>query len=395
MEDIMPQRIDVKVTMTWEEIEGTWVPEKISDFPWIFPDSYDKLLPHKFLDKHQKAHQELKSKEIYFRHGSCRVRSSPGLDFETPYEILDEDRADLLREAAVQIICGFISKHPRKPFSLEVYWDAGSAQLSPLPGDDTPFLEVIRSELRKKIRLNFRRQEYIPGRDQNIFRRYNVIRDIVFHDSSIDKWTDSDKADFVKTIVQKPAGKLWMICVYSHLNMWFLWHLLHDHDCSDTAPPKKYEECKVKLCEDRILELLGSLSVFNVKPIDGGYIHSELPTTEVMPLRWTGVSAGSDSVKEELGKGASSHVYKVHIDCSHHYLSGVSLLFTLPLSYNNRQGFLGPMVSVRSQSVPRSQTKGVRAREGHASYPCRLSGRPYCPSSPELDPRGTTLYLVS
>ena len=324
MEEIMPHRIDVTVTITWEECESTWVPEKMSDFLWITPKSYDDLLPHKILRKHQDAHSWLETREIYHRHGSCRVRSSSELQSETPYRILDEDSADRLSEAAIQIICDFISKNPHQPFSLEVYWDSGSAQLAPLEEEDTPFSEVIRSDMRKKKRTNFRGQSYIPLRDQNVFQQLSVVKEIVFRDNTLDKLDDSTKSHFVKMIVQKPALKLWMICVYLQKNMAFLRHLLLAHECDDSATPKKDEECLFPLCQDRMTEVLDSLSTFKVKNVEGEYNHAELPPTEVMPLRWTGTASGVYSGREELGRGASSEVYKVHIDCSHHYLSGVS-----------------------------------------------------------------------
>lgn len=332
MDEVMPHRIQVTVTITWQENVETWAPEVIPDFLWIAPKSYDNLLPNKILEKHKEAHQALDNKVIYFRHGSCRIKS-PRLIVETPYKVLEEAHADSLSEAAFQIICGFISKHTRHPFSLEVYWDFGSAQLRPLPGSPTPFSETIRFEMQDKKKRNFRHQEYIPLRDQNVFQHLEVVQEVIARDSTLDepdnKLSDSEKSEFIRTIVQKPALKLWMICVHQRIKMAILRHLILVHDYSDPAPPKAEDDCAFPQCNAYREEVMGSYPIFNVERVDGRYAHVELKSNQIMPLHWTGDKENEDLGREELGKGQSSHVYKIRINASHHYLSGVSTLITL------------------------------------------------------------------
>ncbi|OQU98398.1 Protein kinase domain-containing protein [Cladophialophora immunda] len=318
MDDILPHKISAKVTLTWER--HSWKDETIFDeFSWTDKDQYADLLPTKMREKCTRAKRELDGNKVYHRHGSCRIIASTELTPDMPYCILDNDEIATLTDNVIILICGFINTHPHRKFSLEICWDYGYARVTPEPEPDAgpkrTYHAMIKTELGKKENTNFRNQDYIPRRDQMVFQDYDVVKDLVFLDKSLKKQSAKKKSDMVKDIIQLPALKLLLICVYAGHDMAYLQHLLEHHGCSDENPPEPMV-CSVDYCRDNVIEISRHKAKFYVKNIDEDFRHHELKISEVMPLRHTRPES------ERLGTGTSGKVYKVWIDPAHHYLDG-------------------------------------------------------------------------
>ena len=335
-DDILPHEIPVEVTITWQGQEDWNHKYDVSSFPWIQKDRYKDLLPTRIIRKHIQAYHELEDRHVYHRHGICGISASPELIVETPFCFLGDYEVSTLIDNAISLICGFIHDHPRRKFSLNIYWACGYAQLSPQPNahfaGSQNFKEMIRAELLRKRQTNFRDQDFISRRDETPFRTYEVVRDLVFLDDSL-RMDGTEKKTFVDQIVERPAFKLMLICVYQGFGLVFLHHLLDYHDCSDDTPPRHNMVCFYQLeCQDRVHEILRFKAMFDVRNVDLDFKHHNLESGEVMPLlrgpSSTLESRGPDSTPlETFGSGASGTVYKVWIDSAHHYLTGVSQAF--------------------------------------------------------------------
>lgn len=315
-DDIFPHEIHVKVATSWME-EIDWKTENsFPQFTWIRKTEYENLLPKRIIEKSKNALNHLKDKTIYHRHGTCRITAAPYLAGEH-YAILDDHDVKTLIEKAIPLICGFIRDHPYRKFSLEIYWDCGYACLDPTRSNKT-FSKMIRTEMDSKMKMNFLNQQYISRRDQTPFQDYDVVRDLVFHESHFMGYRDIEKDSFVKQIIQRPALKLLLNCVYQGFDLGFLRHLLEDHDCNDLTLLNTNMECEDEQCQQDIQRLSRAQSMFQVMNIDRDFncVKREIKIEKVMPLRFAS--------EKLLGEGASSSVYKVSIDPAHHYLSGVS-----------------------------------------------------------------------
>ncbi|KIX94453.1 uncharacterized protein Z520_09839 [Fonsecaea multimorphosa CBS 102226] len=323
--EIMPHKIRVKVMLTWDGQGDDWNDENdFGQFPWIDEENYGELLPTDMIDKRREKSEALKGKEVFYRHGSCRISASPELTID--YHCILEDAEVLtLADKAIPLVCGFIHYHPRRKFSLQIYWEFGYARLRPEPdagvkGNRT-FRGMIKTELGKKQKRNYRGQEYISRRDQAVFQRYEVVHDLVFLDKSLDL-DPAGREKFVREIIQRPALKLLLTCVFVGHNMAYLHHLLDVHKCDDDNLPGQRDdgpiECRLFYCNDQVNEIVRDKARFYVRKVEEYFQYHRLEEGEVMPLRPTLPNSGLKS----LGNGFSGTVYEVSIDSAHHYLTG-------------------------------------------------------------------------
>lgn len=324
--EILPEQIAVKVTIRWSG-KRVWEAEHpFPKFEWKNEAKYEELLPTKIIEKSQTNYPDLDGKDVYHRHGSCRITSAPELPAETHYRILDDGELSILIDNAAPLICGFISQYPRRKFSLEIYWEYGYACLqpqTPLDGAGSQtFKKMIRLELHNKLQRNFRNQGYISRRDQSAFQQYEVVENLILHDKKFSSFSQSAKKDFVNQIIKRPALKLLLNCVYSGVRLDFLHHMIEVHDLDDHTHEKPNTECSLGYCEDQLSVIWRERSIFHVRNVEQDFTHHPLDVSVVMPLRYT--TDGAEPVL--LGDGASSQVYRVCIDSAHHYLSGVSLV---------------------------------------------------------------------
>lgn len=322
--EILPDQLAAKVTISWLGKRDWETEHPFPNFEWKNEAKYEELRPTKIIQKSQATYRDLEGKNVYHRHGSCRITSAPELPAEMPYRILDDGELSTLVDNAAPLICGFINQYPRRKFSLEVYWEYGYACLQPqTPVDGAAgqtFNEMIRLELRSKRLTNFRNQDYISRRDQSVFQEYEVVGNLVLHDKTLSYLSKSAKELFVDQIIRRPALKLLLNCVYNAVGLNFLHHMVNVHDLDDRTHRKPNIECNLAYCPRQLDEIWRDRSIFHVRNIDQDFKYHQLDVSEVMPLRYT-----ADRVEPELlGDGASSQVYRVHIDSAHHYLSGVS-----------------------------------------------------------------------
>jgi hypothetical protein len=320
---IFPKTISVKVCFTFRGIKNSFDDREFHDFDWTDCKNYDELIPTKIVQKLREVYA-LETEYMYPRHGSCRVKGPDWLRYDGHYSILDD--IEVLSQKAIVNICGFISVHPMTQLSLEVYWDYGSAQLEPLPR--TGYSEMIQRELEKKIKTNFLPLPYIPRRDLDVFLVFEVIERIVHEDTSLNL-DKTSRDEFVRRIIEGDAVKLFTICVYSHLPMRFLRHLIDVHKCSDDPENHPKWDTSVNCDEDcrlKTKKLIDCIPIFFVRNVKRDYRHRKIGDHDVLPLHHTGPES-PEGVKEIslLGEseGAVGKVYKVTIDPAHHYLSGV------------------------------------------------------------------------
>lgn len=335
-DDILPHEVPVQVTLSWLEKRDWDTKHSFLKFPWIHQVKYEELLPSKLIDKSREVYLDLEGKKIYHRHGCCRITSSPELLAEMPYRLLDDGEASTLVDNAIPLICGFIRDHPHRKFSLEIYWECGYACLDPLPSTEESgsgtFNKQIRTELFSKRQTNFRNQGYISRRDQSAFQQYEVVSNLVAEDASLSSLSKDAKEQLVNEIIQRPALKLLLNCIYNRFDLELLRHILDVHGADDRTKRQPNMGCELSYCQPQLTEIWRTRSMFHVRNIDPDFGYHQLDDSEVMPVRYTGECANEGSFKPELlGDGASSKVYRVRLDSAHHYLSGVSSVRTLHL----------------------------------------------------------------
>lgn len=296
---------------------------KLESFDWTVPENYDALIPKKILEKVQNAYG-LESEQMYLRYGSCRVNGSPGLHVDDHYAVLDD--LEVLSQKAIVHICGFISKYPCHPLSLEVYLDYGFVKLH--NSGRHSYADMIRMKMKSKVKVNFLELQYIPRCDLDFFLSLGIVDRILKEDVKL-QLDGAARKDFIAKVFDKGL-KLFSICVFQNIDMEFLRHLLDVHGCFDDPSNRPRHNmsgaCDQDDCGLYMQEIIGCLPQFFVQDIARNYQHRDLDVNDVLPLFHTGEKnqAGRPTCFR-LGEneGAVGKVYKVTLDPSHHYVSGV------------------------------------------------------------------------
>lgn len=320
---IFPKKITVTVYFTFTEERILMEDNKLESFDWTVPENYEALIPKKILEKVQKTYG-LESEQMYPRHGSCRVSGPPGLHLDEHYAILDD--LEVLSQKAIVQICGFISKYPCHPLSLEVYLDYGFVKLQNF--GDYSYAEMIKREMKRKVKLNFLGFHYIPRCDLDFVLSLGIVDRIIKEDVKL-QLDGAARKDFIAKVVDK-GRKLFAICVFQGINMEFLRHLLDVHGCSDDPSNRPRHNtsgaCDQDDCGYHMKDIIACLPQFFVQDIARNYQHRDLDENDVLPLFHTGEKnqAGRPtSFRLGENEGAVGKVYKVTLDPSHHYVSGV------------------------------------------------------------------------
>lgn len=223
---VFPKTITVTVYFTFTEERVLMEDIKLESFDWTVPENYDALIPKKILEKVQNAYG-LESEQMYLRYGSCRVNGSPGLHVDDHYAVLDD--LEVLSQKAIVHICGFISKYPCHPLSLEVYLDYGFVKLH--NSGRHSYADMIRMKMKSKVKVNFLELQYIPRCDLDFFLSLGIVDRILKEDVKL-QLDGAARKDFIAKVFDKGL-KLFSICVFQNIDMEFLRHLLDVHGCFD------------------------------------------------------------------------------------------------------------------------------------------------------------------
>ncbi|ETI26636.1 hypothetical protein G647_10397 [Cladophialophora carrionii CBS 160.54] len=327
-DQIHPDTVRVVMNLTFDgkEIKDFRSPA-FEAFPWTKPDKYGQLVPQEFMKEHQETRPELMTKAIYLRYGTCQVKGPSGLEYDSRVSIV-KDHEDL-SESAIRGICDFISKHPYQDFHLRVYWDYGCAQIKPLTEQQLAnsmsksYAGMIKKEIEQKLVRNFQTQRYIARRDLDVFLDPLVIEQVVKEDETLD--LDPEAEARFRARIQSRAPKLFLICLYRHLTMAFLKHLMDaPHDCQDLP---KFRPSFGMECQDlrhgctthEIKQFVECLPIFFAEKITRDYQYRRLSPSNVLPLHHTGEYDDkiADHARLPLGNGSFGKVYAVKINLAH------------------------------------------------------------------------------
>jgi hypothetical protein len=244
---------------------------------------------------------------FYLRNGSCRIM---GKEHRMPDRKLEDDLQ--IVEVLVIAICGFIHDHPYERFHILINWDYSTICVEEIPG--TPYRDVIRDEIYRKMEKNYQGKKYIPRTDLIGIISPKTSGRIINEDESL---SPEDKIS-LPAKVQPKAAKLQAACVYAQLPMLTLQHLLAN-GFHDNHRPSDKSHCPLVKWNTNfgdLLEKQASFFAYNFPAPKDGIDHDDIRPDVIVPIQWV----PGDRV---LGEGSFSIVYKVKIDPVHHYFSEV------------------------------------------------------------------------
>jgi hypothetical protein len=308
-EYMMPSKVFCSLTITLDDQELSVQPNpfKIS---WqnkeafkILADTAEKSL------KKSRGLQDipLHLPSFYLRNGSCRIM---GRKHRTPDRKLEHDLQ--IVEVLVIAICGFIHDHPYEPFRVLINWDYSTICVEDVPG--TPYHEVIRDEIYRKMEKNYQDKLYIPRTDLIVITSPETSRRIIEHDTSL---VPADRATLAAKVRSK-AVMLQAVCVYAQLPMLTLQHLLAK-GFDDQHRPWDNSHCPLTKWNTNFRDLLekqASFFAYKFPAPNEDIDYDDIPPNVIVPILWL-------PGKKVLGEGPFSIVYKVKIDPVHHYFSEV------------------------------------------------------------------------
>jgi hypothetical protein len=244
---------------------------------------------------------------FYLRNGSCRIM---GRKHRMPDRKLEDDTQ--IVEVLVIAICGFIHDHPYEPFRVLINWDYSTICVEEVPG--TPYHEVIRDEIYRKMEKNYQDKWYIPRTDLIGIISPKTSRRIIDHDLSL---VPADRATLAAKVRSK-AEKLQAVCVYAQLPMLTLQHLLAK-GFDDEHRPWDKSHCPLTKWSTNfgdLLEKQASFFAYKFPAPKEGIDYDDILPNVIVPILWL-------PGEKVLGEGSFSIVYKVKIDPVHHYFSEV------------------------------------------------------------------------
>lgn len=319
--EILPTTIEANLHLRFHGLRGTTKESKtVPCFVWYLADSYKTLFAKRTIATPA-------NHELYLRHACCCVLDSPRFKQELYFSNVYDDDPTTLSQHAIQDICGFIGLHPFHPFTLEIYWDYSSVQLTPpdssSDGLHASLADTIQSEIDRKMEAttNFQGQKYVARRDLDPFLDSGVVDMVVEDDNSLKRLLpdEGERRRFARSLQTLPAVILFAICVYQKLDMGVLWHFVTKHHFSDKNLPNTDIPCDWQPCSGKIRTVCAAKPAFFPKRIEEDRKLHILAKDDVMPL----YHAGDNNTKKSLGNGAFGTVYEVGIDPAHTYLSGV------------------------------------------------------------------------
>lgn len=310
--------------------------------PWSGLFSVPGTVDRSFDIIEQKANEALRDEvlerhELYRRRGSCSVMAHV-TDHITgqPTDLVHEGQkrgpsaflkvGEQWNEVSSLLVGAFVVKHPYERFYLEIEWEYSSLQIEPDEGQS--FVDMIKSEIFKKMDRNFDGREYIPRTDLIRIMSFSCIERIITEDTSLADLSYHDKQRFVKE-VQLGASRLQALCISLRIDMACLRAIMGKESAS--RPGKKIVDLDLPLKDKDCPDTKYEVDFSNIKLRQGGFIahkfdkgaaHENIPKDIVLPIRF---DMSQDSL-DRLGSGGSGQVYRVRIDPDHHTLSNVSRL---------------------------------------------------------------------
>lgn len=324
-DSIIPTKVDCSLHLTYDgqsTVNGSEIqPIPLDGVEWNTSAAFDRL--------NNTAHEKLKeavpmlqnNDSIYRRQGTCRIIC--GHQAKEPLDLVHRDHwpdiPSLLINEFVNVAANWY-----RGFHLRINWDFSALQLhSQATGT---FAAVVRGEIHRKMKTNFKGDKYIPRVDLFKIVSAQTIPSIV------QSWKQTlegsspcaaaiaakpyDEDVFAREI-QKNAVRLLAMCVYCNIDLLTLKRLL-DHKIDDTNLPLNDEDmCQRCGC---IQEVDLSSLIYNqgsFLPHMFRKVHEEVPRGIVLPIFY-------DKDEHKLGHGAHGDVFKVTIDPNNHEFSRVS-----------------------------------------------------------------------
>ena len=280
--------------------------------------------------------ESLASRELNFRHGSCKIISDAGR----------EDVHALTSQEDWKDVCITLINYQTSGYRvlrLEVSRDYFALQTQAI-GQET-FAITKRREIDSLMKNSASGRLYIPRIDLTRVTSTDTIRQIITQDDSLGM-NLSAKEQFIE-IVRRRSRTLLAMCVLANLKMKCLKKLL-DAGLGDKSLPLKEQNKCHRGCSADFRNLLREQGGFLAPVFNNIGEHKVLHSDVVIPMHfhpavqntknWSNVGTGhSDDLNSPMedeanieklkaccGSGAYSTVYRVRIDPDHHMLSKVS-----------------------------------------------------------------------
>ena len=291
---------------------------------------------------HESYEESLASKELIFRHGSCKIVSEG--DDKAIYALtLPED----WRDVCIALI-QYWTSHSHQTLHLDIFRDYFALQSH--GHGKVPISNTKRAEIDDLMKRSMSRSFYIPRVDLMKVTSTESIQQIIVQDDSLNIGTN-EKEFFIKDVQQR-ARKLLALCVLARLKMECLKKLMDADLCDGSLPLKEKHRCHAK-CSADFRILLDKQGGFMAPEFNTIGEHKSLHSCVVIPVHYhsteqttgsntedaTGNSNNSapslenedDAEKKKAccGSGAYSKVYRVRIHPDHHRLSQV-----IPMQFN-------------------------------------------------------------
>ncbi|KAL9119692.1 MAG: hypothetical protein Q9187_003751 [Circinaria calcarea] len=329
---IIPETVSYTLHITFEGkplqqvIEGTVLVNDGSGYRQI-----ERIAGQQLRDRHPDS---LASRELNFRHGSCKIVSDGS--YETIHTLTSQED---WRKVCIALINSWTTQS-HQSLRLVISRDYFTLQTHALGKDS--FSSTKRYEIDGLMKPSTSLKFYIPRIDLIRVTSADSIRQIILEDESLNLG-DNEKESFIKGVQQR-AGKLLAMCVLARLGMDCLRTLMDAGLTDGSLPLKERDRCHQK-CSADFRNLLEKQGGFMAPVFNNIGEHKALHSCVVVPLRFypreqvtganpedeTGSSNGSapplineddaEKRKAYCGHGAFSEVYRVRMDPDHHKLS--------------------------------------------------------------------------
>ena len=343
---IIPPTVLVSLRLSYERLEIQTLEEAQANREIRFNDaeSYNQIESlGDELVKECKA-QELTSKELNFRHGSCFIVSEDGKRYAHTLRS-QEDWKEVCA-----ILVNLWASRTHTNLRLVIYRDYFALQTKVSENDDS-YSSTKRKEMFNLMRTAADDKEYIPRTDLTRITSESMVREAIYQDGSL-VMDSRTKNDFV-TAVQQRARKLLAMCICAELKMSCLKRLINEGRDDSRLPLSKSHLCHVG-CKPNFSNLILRQRSFMAAEFNTEREHQALQRGTVVPLHYCDVDPKFASISGEgdfsgltsthgehtiesmeedndpikkaalCGFGAYSKVYRVRIDPDHHRLSKVS-----------------------------------------------------------------------